>query len=60
MGGRLVINAVALETQAVLLAAYARRGGELCRLSIETAAPLGAMTCFRPALPVLQWRIDKS
>jgi precorrin-6B C5,15-methyltransferase / cobalt-precorrin-6B C5,C15-methyltransferase len=60
VGGRLVINAVALATQARLLAAYERRGGELCRLSIETAAPLGEMTCFRPALPVLQWRIDKS
>jgi precorrin-6Y C5,15-methyltransferase (decarboxylating) len=59
-GGRLVVNAVALETQARLLDAHARRGGELCRVSIETAAPLGDMTTLRPALPVLQWRIDKS
>jgi precorrin-6B C5,15-methyltransferase / cobalt-precorrin-6B C5,C15-methyltransferase len=59
-GGRLVINAVALETQARLLEAYARGGGELCRLSIESASPLGEMTCLRPALSVLQWRIDKS
>jgi hypothetical protein len=31
----------------------------LCRVSIETAAPLGEMNALRPALPVLQWRIDK-
>jgi len=58
-GGRLVVNAVALETEARLLAAYARHGGELRRLSIETAAPLGAMTGWRPAMPVVQWRIQK-
>ncbi len=59
-GGRLVVNAVALETQARLLETYASRGGELCRIAIETAAPLGAMTTFRPALAVVQWRIEKS
>ena len=55
-GGRLVVNAVALETQARLLEVYARLGGELCRLSFEAAAPLGGMSCLRPALSVLQWR----
>jgi len=59
-GGRLVVNAVALETEALLLRAYAERGGELRRLSIESAAPLGTLTGWRPALPVVQWRIDKS
>jgi precorrin-6B C5,15-methyltransferase / cobalt-precorrin-6B C5,C15-methyltransferase len=55
-GGRLVVNAVALQTQSLLLQAYEQHGGELCRLSFESAAPLGEMTCFRPALGVLQWR----
>jgi precorrin-6Y C5,15-methyltransferase (decarboxylating) len=58
-GGRLVVNAVALETEAKLLGAYAERGGELRRLAIATAAPLGTMTAWRPALPVLQWRLQK-
>jgi precorrin-6B C5,15-methyltransferase / cobalt-precorrin-6B C5,C15-methyltransferase len=58
-GGRLVANAVSLETEARLLAAYAELGGELRRISIETAVPLGSMTCFRPALPITQWRITK-
>lgn len=57
--GRLVINAVSLEGEAQLLAEYAARGGELLRLSIESAAPLGTMTAWRPSLPVTQWRIQK-
>jgi precorrin-6B C5,15-methyltransferase / cobalt-precorrin-6B C5,C15-methyltransferase len=56
-GGRLVVNAVALETQARLLEAYQRHGGELVRVAIEAAAPLGAVTALRPALAVLQWRL---
>ncbi|MEY2936309.1 MAG: precorrin-6Y C(5,15)-methyltransferase [Pseudomonadota bacterium] len=57
--GRLVINAVALESEAQLLAEYAARGGELHRISLESAAPLGTMTAWRPSLPVTQWRIQK-
>lgn len=59
-GGRLVFNAVTLESEAMLLALYARYGGELCRISIEHAAPLGKLTAYRPAMPIVQWRIDKS
>jgi precorrin-6Y C5,15-methyltransferase (decarboxylating) len=58
-GGWLVANAVSLETEGQLLAEHAARGGELRRLSIEVAAPLGTMTGWRPALPVMQWRIQK-
>jgi precorrin-6B C5,15-methyltransferase / cobalt-precorrin-6B C5,C15-methyltransferase len=57
--GRLVVNAVSLETEARLLAAYAAHGGELRRFSIESAAPLGTMTGWRPAMPITQWRIQK-
>jgi precorrin-6Y C5,15-methyltransferase (decarboxylating) len=55
-GGRLVVNAVALETQARLLERHARQGGELCRIAIEVAAPLGEMTSLRPSIAVLQYR----
>jgi precorrin-6Y C5,15-methyltransferase (decarboxylating) len=58
-GGRLVINAVALETEALLLALYAEHGGELTRIAIERAAPLGTMTTFRPALAVVQWQVER-
>ena len=62
-GGRLVANAVTLETEAVLLAHYAARGGELTRIAISRAVPVAGasakgaagMTGWRPAMPVTQW-----
>jgi precorrin-6Y C5,15-methyltransferase (decarboxylating) len=54
-GGRLVVNAVTLETEALLIGRRAALGGELVRLSVERAEPVGAMTAWRPALPVTQW-----
>jgi precorrin-6B C5,15-methyltransferase / cobalt-precorrin-6B C5,C15-methyltransferase len=53
--GRLVANAVTLETEALLLAEYAKRGGDLIRIAISRAAPLGSMAGWRPAMPVTQW-----
>ncbi len=57
-GGRLVINAVTLETQALLAAQHRALGGDLIRIAIERAAPVGNTTSrvWRPALPVAQWR----
>ena len=54
-GGRLVANAVTLEAEASLLSHHARIGGELIRLALSRAAPLGAMKGWRPAMPVTQW-----
>jgi len=54
-GGRLVVNAVTLETEAVLIARHADTGGVLTRLCVERSGPVGAMTAWRPALPVVQW-----
>ena len=54
-GGRLVVNAVTLETEALLIARHAAHGGTLIRIAIERAEPLGRMTTWRPALPVTQW-----
>jgi precorrin-6B C5,15-methyltransferase / cobalt-precorrin-6B C5,C15-methyltransferase len=54
-GGRLVTNAVTLETEALLIARHASGGGTLTRIAIERAEPIGAMTTWRPALPVTQW-----
>jgi precorrin-6Y C5,15-methyltransferase (decarboxylating) len=54
-GGRLVVNAVTLETEALLLARFAALGGELARLSITRAAVIGGKTGWRPAIPVTQW-----
>jgi precorrin-6Y C5,15-methyltransferase (decarboxylating) len=54
-GGRLVINAVTLETEALMLSLQARLGGGLVRIGIAHAAPVGSMTGWRPAMPVTQW-----
>ena len=58
-GGRLVANAVTLETEAVLLHCHARLGGELTRIAVSRAAPVGSMLGWRPAMPVTQWAWTK-
>ncbi|MFT3973139.1 MAG: precorrin-6y C5,15-methyltransferase (decarboxylating) subunit CbiE [Amaricoccus sp.] len=54
-GGRLVANAVTLETQALLATVAGARGGSLVTLSVARAGPVGGMTGWRPAMPVVQW-----
>ncbi len=54
-GGRLIANAVTLEMEAVLLAAQAKLGGELIRIEVSRAAPIGSMSGWKPAMPVTQW-----
>ena len=55
-GGRLVVNAVTLETEALLLGRHAVLGGELLRLAISRAEPLGEKIGWRAAMPVTQWK----
>jgi precorrin-6B C5,15-methyltransferase / cobalt-precorrin-6B C5,C15-methyltransferase len=54
-GGRLVANAVTLEMEAILLERHARLGGDLIRIAVSRAAPVGSMQGWRPAMPVTQW-----
>jgi precorrin-6Y C5,15-methyltransferase (decarboxylating) len=54
-GGRFVVNAVTLETEALLLARHAALGGELIRIAVSRAAPVGEKTGWRAAMPVTQW-----
>ena len=58
-GGRLVVHAVTLETEAVLTSWRRRVGGELVRVSVEHAEPLGSFTGWRPARPVVQWAVTR-
>jgi len=55
--GRLVANAVTLESEALLLALHARHGGALSRLSVQRAEPVGGLTGWRPLMPVTQWSL---
>jgi precorrin-6Y C5,15-methyltransferase (decarboxylating) len=54
-GGRLVVNAVTLESEALLLARYAALGGDLIRIAISRVDAVGTLTAWRPAMPVTQW-----
>lgn len=54
-GGRLVANAVTLEMEVLLLSRHAALGGELTRIAISRASPVGSMQAWRPAMPVTQW-----
>jgi precorrin-6Y C5,15-methyltransferase (decarboxylating) len=58
-GGRLVVNGVTLETEALIAKWYAELGGDLVRLSVQRASPVGGMTGWRPAMPVTIWSVTK-
>ena len=57
--GRLVANAVTLESEAELMALHAEFGGEMVRISVCRAEPVGRLTGWRPAMPVTQWSLVK-
>ncbi|WP_343601912.1 precorrin-6y C5,15-methyltransferase (decarboxylating) subunit CbiE [Mycobacterium sp.] len=56
-GGRLVANAVTVESEAVLAQARSRLGGHLARFQHYHGEPLGGFTGWRPQLPVTQWEL---
>lgn len=51
-GGRLVANAVTLQSELALVQWREQYGGELTRLHIAQAAPLGEFDTWRQALPI--------
>lgn len=58
-GGRIVIHGVTLETEHLLAEQYAQRGGELSRLHVEHAAPIGSFTGWTPSRAITQWSAVK-
>ncbi|MFI9271164.1 precorrin-6y C5,15-methyltransferase (decarboxylating) subunit CbiE [Kitasatospora sp. NPDC052896] len=58
-GGRLVANTVTLESEALLTQWYREHGGELLRLAVAQAVPVGGFTGWRQAMPVTQWSVVK-
>jgi precorrin-6B C5,15-methyltransferase / cobalt-precorrin-6B C5,C15-methyltransferase len=48
VGGRLVVNAVTLETESLLMSRQASLGGELIRIAITRAEPVGASSSPSP------------
>jgi precorrin-6Y C5,15-methyltransferase (decarboxylating) len=58
-GGRLVANAVTVESEAVLATWHARVGGELVRLAVQRAEPVGSFTGWKAAMPVTIWSVTR-
>jgi precorrin-6Y C5,15-methyltransferase (decarboxylating) len=57
VGTRLVANAVTLESEALFANWQADKGGELLKMELSAAAPLGRMRAWDRARPVIQWSV---
>jgi len=58
-GARLVAHGVTLETEALLAELQQKHGGDLMRIEISHAAPLGRYRSWEAARPVVQWSVVK-
>lgn len=58
-GGRIVVHGVTVETEVLLADTYAEHGGELTRIHVEHAGPVGSFTGWTPARSVTQWSFTK-
>ena len=58
--GRLVVNAVTVESERVVADWRERIGGDLIRVAVSRAGPVGGFTAWRPMMPVTQWTVDKA
>ena len=58
-GGRLVANAVTLQSEATLLAFRELHGGALSRIQLAQAQPLGGFDTWRGALPITLLDVHK-
>ncbi len=56
-GTRLVANGVTLETESLLAQQQAQRGGNLLRIDLAQAVPLGRMRGWQASRPVVQWSV---
>ena len=58
-GTRIVANAVTIETEALLTSWSGKCGGELLRIELAHAMPLGNKRGWSPARPVVQWSVTR-
>ncbi|MBC3257698.1 precorrin-6y C5,15-methyltransferase (decarboxylating) subunit CbiE [Pseudomonas paralactis] len=58
-GGRLVANAVTLQSEMTLMTWRAEHGGELTRIHVAQAQPLGEFDTWRQALPITLLEVIK-
>jgi len=58
-GGRLVANAVTLQSEASLIARHTLYGGDLMRMTVSRADLIGGLYGWRPMMPITQWTVTK-
>jgi precorrin-6Y C5,15-methyltransferase (decarboxylating) len=58
-GGRLIANAVSIDSERLLIEGFQRHGGELVRLQASKADRIGTVFAWRASTPVTQWRVRK-
>lgn len=58
-GTRLVMNAVTLETEALVLDWSTRHGGQLLKIELSEPAAVGRKRGWKAALPILQWSVTR-
>jgi precorrin-6B C5,15-methyltransferase / cobalt-precorrin-6B C5,C15-methyltransferase len=58
-GTRLVMNAVTIETEALVLDWSARHGGSLLKIELSEPTAIGRKRAWRAALPILQWSVTR-
>lgn len=58
-GGRLVVNAVTVEGEARIAALRGEHGGDLLRMQVSRAAPVGRYCGWKSLMPVTIWSVVK-
>lgn len=58
-GGRIVVHGVTVETEALAVDAYRAHGGQLARIGVEIAEPLGGFLGWTPLRVVTQWSASR-
>ncbi|MFQ3361058.1 MAG: precorrin-6y C5,15-methyltransferase (decarboxylating) subunit CbiE [Alphaproteobacteria bacterium] len=57
--GRLVINAVTIETEILLINNYKKYGGDLTRIAVSKIKKVGSSNAWDDYMPVVQWSYHK-
>lgn len=58
-GGRLVVNAVTIESELTVLQWHSLHGGELIRIGIQRVGAIGSFVGWKPLAPITQWAVVK-
>lgn len=58
-GTRIVANAVTLETEALVVSAQARLGGDLLRVALSQPTAIGRFRAWDAAYPLVQWSVKR-